>query len=133
MCLTSMKKDQHVIIIDGILLSSTMAALTGMLRYVTLAVLVIVPGVGIANSLFETEYTVPDKRSVGSALSSQLLASPAADPSRPASVNELPADSASVADIILLFAIGLFVLVGIASWAERPRKARAFKRGNKPE
>jgi len=128
-----MKKDQHVIIIDGILLSSTMAALTGMLRYVTLAVLVIVPGVGMANSLVETEYTVPDKRSVGSSLSSQLLASPAAVPLRPAPATELPADSASGSDIILLFAIGLFVLVGIASWAERPRKARAFKRGNKPE
>jgi hypothetical protein len=127
------KKDQHLIRNDGVLLSGTMITSIRLLRYVAFAMLVIIPGVGMANSLVETEYTVADKRSVGSPLSSQLLASPAADPSRPASVNELPADSNSVADIILLFGIGLFVLVGIASWAERPRKARAFKRGNKPE
>ena len=110
-----------------------MVALTKMLRYVTLTVLVTVPAVRMASSVVETEYTVLDKGSVGGPLGSRLPVPPAADPSRPASVNELPADSASVADIILLFGIGLFVLVGIASWAERPRKARAFKRRSKPE
>jgi len=104
-----------------------------MLRYVTLTVLVTVPAVGMANSVVETEYTVLDKGSAGGPLGSRLPVPPAADPSRPASVDESPADSASVADIILLFSTGLFVLVGIASWAERPRKARAFKRRSKPE
>jgi hypothetical protein len=127
------KKDQHVIIIDGILLSSTMAALTGMLRYVTLAILVVVPGAGTASSLVETAYTASDKRTVNSPLSSQLLAAPAAAPSRLAPANEPPADSVSGSDIILLFGVALFVLVGIASWADRPRKTRAFKRGNRPE
>jgi len=87
----------------------------------------------MANSLVETVYPVPDKRAVSSPLSSQLPASPAADPSRLAPANELPADSASGSDIILLFGVALFVLVGIASWAERPRKTQAFKRGNGSE
>jgi hypothetical protein len=128
------KKDQHVIITDGILLSSTMAALTGMLRYVTLAILVVVPGAGTASSLVETAYTAPDKKgTLSSQLSSQLLAAPAAAPSHLAPANEPPADSVSGSDIILLFGVALFVLVGIASWADRPRKTRAFKRGNRPE